>query len=177
MAYKLSKQGINGALEGAKELASGGAVGRPHFAQFLVNNHHVKDFKQAFDRYLGQGKSCYQVTEWPDIAEAIDYIQKAGGQSVMAHPTRYKMTATKLRRLIAYFAENNGQALEFIGSSGSKDSQQFIASLCKEHDLLASPASDFHSEQQVWQQLGRTGDIPRSIKGVWQCFGEPFAIF
>ena len=177
MGQKLAKLGIEGALLGAKALANGGAVGRPHFAQFLVNNNHAKDLKQAFDRYLGQGKSCYQVTEWPDVAEAIGWIKAANGKAVMAHPTRYKMTATKLRNLVAYFAENGGQALEFIGGSGSKDTQQFIASLCKEHNLLASAASDFHSEKQVWQQLGRTGEIPRNLRGIWQDFGEPFAVF
>lgn len=175
IADKLEKQGFLNALEGARVFAKEGVIGRPHFAEFLVANGHVKDMKQAFDRYLAQGKSCYQASAWPDIAEAIMWIHSAGGKAVLAHPTRYKMTATKLRRLVAYFAENGGQALEFVGGAGNKDSQQFLISLCKEHRLMASAASDFHHEKQIWQQLGRTGEIPSLLKGVWESFGEPFA--
>jgi 3',5'-nucleoside bisphosphate phosphatase len=137
----------------------------------------VKDTKQAFDRYLGQGKSCYQLTEWPDVGEAVQWIKQAGGKAVLAHPMRYKITATKLRRLVAYFAENGGDALEFVGGTGNKDSQQFLKLLCESHKLIASPASDFHNEQQVWQHLGNTGEIPATLKGIWEDFGEPFARF
>lgn len=175
VAQKLEKQGFANALAGARSFAKGEMIGRPHFAEFLVDAGYVKDTKQAFDRYLGQGKSCYQATAWPDIAEAVAWIKAAGGKAVLAHPTRYKMTATKLRRLVAYFVEHGGQALEFVGGAGNKDSQQFLTSLCKEHGLMASAASDFHHEQQVWQQLGRTGEISNSLTGVWESFSEPFA--
>ncbi len=175
IAAKLEKKGFKGALERARAIAGKAQIARPHFAEFLVQEGHVSDYKQAFDRYLAQGKPCYQSTDWPDIAEAIAVIKEASGIAVMAHPTRYKMTATKLRRMVAYFVESGGQALEFVGGSGFQDAQAFIKELCLEHHLMGSPASDFHSESQVWQKLGQTGQIPKDVKGVWEDFGEPFA--
>jgi predicted metal-dependent phosphoesterase TrpH len=170
IAKKLEKEGVENAYEGARAVAAGEIIARPHFAQYLIDIEFVKDQKQAFDRYLGIGKSCYQKPDWPDITEVTAAIKGAGGYAVLAHPTRYKMTATKLRRLVAFFVEADGDAIEFVGGAASKDSQQFLKLLCQQHDLMASPASDFHSEKQVWQSLGRVGEIPSSIKQVWECF-------
>lgn len=167
IARKLEKKGAKNVLEGARAHARGAALSRPHFAQVLIDQGMLSTQKQAFDRYLAQGKPCYQATDWPDIAEAVNLIKRAQGIAVLAHPTRYKMTASKLRRLVSYFAESGGQALEFVGGSATKDKQAFLKSLCQQHQLMASPASDFHSEQQPWQQLGRTGDLPKTIVPVW----------
>ncbi len=174
IAQKLEKKDVINAFAEAEKLASGQAIGRPHFAQVLIQQGLVKTQNQAFDRYLGIGKSCYCQSDWPDIADVNAIIKEAGGFSVLAHPTRYKMTASKLRRLVTYFAQQGGDALEFVGGSGSKDSQQFLRNLCEEHQLMASPASDFHSEKQVWQKLGRVGEIPKAITPVWEVFKEPF---
>jgi len=175
IAKKLDKQGIFGSLQGAKSIAQSANVARPHFAQYLVDQGKVKNIKQAFDRYLAQGKPCYQPTQWPNIAEAISLIKSAGGIAVMAHPTRYRITATKLRQLVKDFAEYGGQAIEFIGGSNHKDSEKFLTELCQTHRLWASPASDFHTDKQIWQRLGQTGTVPKIITGVWEHFGEPFA--
>lgn len=176
IAQKLEKKGVKNALQEAQQLASGQAIGRPHFAEVLINQGLVKTHKQAFDRYLGIGKSCYCSSEWPDIAEVNRIIKEAGGFSVLAHPTRYKMTASKLRRLVSYFAQQQGDAIEFVGGNGSKDSEHFLRGLCEEHALMASPASDFHSEKQIWQKLGRVGEIHKALKPVWQAFGHPFLV-
>ncbi|MDB9756762.1 PHP domain-containing protein [Pseudomonadales bacterium] len=44
----LSRQGFENSLEGAQANAAGGTIGRPHFAQYLIDAGHVKNMKQAF---------------------------------------------------------------------------------------------------------------------------------
>ena len=52
----LSRQGFENTLEGAQANAAGGTIGRPHFAQYLIDAGYVKNMKQAFKQYLGAGK-------------------------------------------------------------------------------------------------------------------------
>src|SRR5690606_20896919 len=138
MAAKLEKKGARDILNHAREFAGEAALCRPHFARALIEQGLVSSQKQAFDRYLGQGKSCYQACEWPDFATTVAAIRDAGGVAVLAHPTRYRMTASKLRRMVKDFVEHGGQGLEFVGGSGSKDHQAFLKALCLQHALLAS---------------------------------------
>ncbi len=163
IANKLEKAGVKNALDCAIEVAGKAQLGRPHFAQVLIAQGKVKNHKQAFDRYLAMGKSCYVASEWPSIEEICRVILTAGGVPILAHPTKYKMTATKLRALVKDFTNAGGKALEFSSGQSNKDSQAFLKSLCLEHKLKASPASDFHSDHQSWAKLGRVGELPADI--------------
>jgi predicted metal-dependent phosphoesterase TrpH len=62
------------------------AVGRPHVAKAMVAKGYVQGVQEAFDKYLGRGKSCY--VPQPKLAplEAVELIHAAGGLAVLAHP-------------------------------------------------------------------------------------------
>ena len=96
IAKRLAKAGIEGALEGARQYASDVMVGRLHFAQFLVEQGLAKDNRDVFKRYLVRNKPGYVPGQWASLENALSWINAAGGQAVIAHPARYKMTATKL---------------------------------------------------------------------------------
>src|SRR6185503_2464161 len=66
--------------------SAGGAVGRPHVARALVNAGIVSDLREAFDRYLGNGRSAFVPKDRLAIADAIAMIHRAGGIAVLAHP-------------------------------------------------------------------------------------------
>jgi len=164
---KLAKLGFSGAYEGASKLAQGGQIGRPDFARFLMQEGHVNSFNQAFKKYLGAGKPGDVKTLWPDMAEVVRWITSSGGVAVIAHPQRYKMTATKLRTLIKDFKAAGGQAIEVI--SGRPDQQAILTmvKLCEQFELLASIGSDFHRPGTPWSELGCCGELPASVKPVW----------
>ena len=167
IARRLAKAGIDGALEGASQYASKIMLGRMHFAQFLVEKNYASDTKDVFKRFLVRGKPGYVPGQWTDLASAVEWIIGAGGQAVIAHPLRYKLSATKLRRLIEEFKTAGGQGIEV--SSGPQHPEQVhnIASLAKRYELLASCGSDFHSPEQRWTELGRFLPIPASCTPVW----------
>jgi len=171
---KLEARGVKNALEESWRFAKGDNIGRPHFARLLIEKGRVKDFKQAFEQYLGPGKQAYSSCEWPEIEQALKWIKEAGGQGVLAHPLRYRLTAAKLRRLVQYFKDSGGDALEFSGGIHNKDKLLLLSHLCQHHDLAVSLGSDFHSEDNSWQQLGVTAAMPAGLRGVWEAFGQPF---
>lgn len=174
IAKKLEARGIKNALEESRRFAKGDNIGRPHFAQLLIEKGKVKNFKQAFEQYLGPGKQAYSSCDWPEIEQALKWIKAAGGQGVLAHPLRYRLTAAKLRRLVQYFKDSKGDALEFSGGIHNKDKLLLLEHLCRHHELAVSLGSDFHSEEYSWQQLGTTAMLPDGLSGVWESFGKPF---
>ena len=164
---KLNKLGIKGSLEGAKRFCSGQQVGRPHFAQYLVEIGAVSNFQQAFKRYLGAGKAGDIKQQWARLGEVINWIRGAGGVAVLAHPTKYKMTRTKLCLLLEDFIELGGEAMEVISGSQTVSETQSMARLCKQYNLLASRGSDFHAPGQPWAALGMASELPADLVPVW----------
>src|SRR5207248_8827935 len=53
---RLNELGVRVTLEDVLGESAGGAVGRPHIARALVNNGWATDLRDAFDRYLGNGR-------------------------------------------------------------------------------------------------------------------------
>jgi predicted metal-dependent phosphoesterase TrpH len=113
---RLQKKRIEGAYEGARRLAKGKIVSRTHFARFLVEQGYVRGMQQAFKQFLGGGKPGHVPGQWATLGEAVSWIRSAGGQAVVAHPARYKLSAGKLLRLFGEFRECGGEAIEVISA-------------------------------------------------------------
>lgn len=153
IAEKLTKLGIENTLQEAKDLAKKN-VSRLHFAQVLVARGVVKNEKQAFKHYLGQGKIAYVKTQWSDIPTAITHIHQAGGKAVLAHPLRYQLTKRKRKKLVADFALWGGNAIELTHNNEC----QYITTLAKEHNLTLSVGSDFHFPC-AWREVGKCAKV------------------
>lgn len=168
IADRLEKSGISGAYEGASQYASPVMLGRVHFAKFLVDKGHAKNINDVFKRYLVRNKPGYVSGEWATLAQAVNWITGAGGQAVIAHPARYKMTATKLRRLITEFKESGGVGLEVVSGRQHPEEIKTLAKLANDFNLLASCGSDFHSPDNTWVELGRIPELPSSVNPIWK---------
>ena len=171
IAARLAKAGIVGALEGAQIIAGEAAVGRPHFAQYLVNVGVVNNINAAFKKYLGAGKPADVKYQWPDMAMVIGWIHAAGGVAVLAHPCKYDLTRTKMCALVADFAKAGGDALEVISGQQASAMTTDLARIAAAYDLAASCGSDFHYPNHAWQELGNFNNLPDNCKPVWQLLG------
>lgn len=167
IASQLEKHGFEGAYQGASALAGSGQVGRPHFAQFLVDQGHVRSTAEVFKKYLGAGKPGDVKALWPSMEEVIGWIVDSGGVPVLAHPLHYKMTATRLRALIADFKAQGGLALEVISGRQTADRTQYLQDLCQRFQLASSCGSDFHRPGQAWCELGAGCSLPERSRPVW----------
>ncbi|PKM10205.1 MAG: phosphatase [Gammaproteobacteria bacterium HGW-Gammaproteobacteria-3] len=173
IAYKLDKQRIPGALEAVKQAVGAGMVTRTHFADFLLAHHHVSTPQEAFDRYLGQGKSAYVATNWVSLEDALEWITGAGGIAVLAHPARYNLTASKMRRFLSSFKALGGQGLEVVYGRNNADDIDSASHYARAFDLAGSVGSDFHNPKNQWVELGRLNPLPTRIMPVWQFFQNP----
>ncbi len=170
IAAKLEKQKISGALEAVQLSAGTGMVTRTHFADFLLKNKHVDSLQEAFNRYLGQSKPAFVSTEWAPLEQALTWINQAGGVAVVAHPMRYKLTASWMRRFLSAFKDCGGLGMEIITARSNPDEIRRALLFAKQFELYGSVGSDFHSPQNQWVELGRLAPLPINIRPIWQLF-------
>lgn len=157
-------------LAEVESYAGGDQIGRPHFAQYMVNHGLVPNTAVAFTKYLGAGKIGDVKSGWPEMAQAVCWIRDSGGIAVLAHAHRYKMTRTKLRACIADFTEAGGQALEVAYGTMELTQQQQLAGFAKEYGLLGSCGSDYHGPNRFGLELGMMPKFPANITPVWEAF-------
>lgn len=129
--------------------AAGGAVGRPHVARALIAAGHVKDSREAFDRFLGAGRPAYVGKERLELAEGIKLIHAAGGIAVLAHPQ-----AEGRRERIEPMVALGLDGLEVRHPSHSGEDSKRIAALAEFFDLVPSGGSDWHGAMQGGRVLG-----------------------
>ncbi len=168
IASRLTRLGIDDPYDAVREAAGTAGIGRPHFAAHLVESGVVKDVATAFRKYLGAGKPGDVKHGWADLDQVIAWIRAAGGDPVLAHPAKYKLTSTKLRLLIADFVEAGGTGIEVVCGQQSRDTTRRLAEIAKSFDLAASIGSDFHHPDLAWSQPGCCGDLPEDLRAVWQ---------
>ena len=166
IAERLEKLGLKGIWAKAEAIANGAQIGRPHFAQALIDMEKVSNMAQAFKRYLGAGKPGDVKTLWPDITEVVGWIREAGGVAVVAHPDKYKMTNTKLKSMLKAFAEAGGNGLEVVSGATEVTFSRRMVEICNELGFLASQGSDFHGPRP-WSELGKFTKMPEGVNPVW----------
>ena len=145
-------------------------VTRTHIAKVLVEKNIVSRPQQAFDRFLKEGKKAFVKFDGIGLKETIDVIHASQGFAVLAHPTRYDLSATNIRYLIELFAESGGDAVELPPSVEPASTRQMVDRMIEQFDLAVSIGSDFHGDNMPWIKLGNTPKVADGQKGVWESF-------
>jgi 3',5'-nucleoside bisphosphate phosphatase len=145
-------------------------VTRTHIAKTLVEKNIVSRPQQAFDRFLKEGKKAFVKFEGIGLKETIEVIHASQGLAVLAHPTRYDLSATNIRYLIELFALLGGDAVELPPSIEPASTRQMVDRMIEQFDLAVSIGSDFHGDNMPWIKLGQTPRVKEGQKGIWERF-------
>lgn len=145
-------------------------VTRTHIAKTLVEKNVVTRPQQAFDRFLKEGKRAFVKFEGLSLKETIDVIHQSKGFAVLAHPTRYDLSATNVRYLIELFATSGGDAIELPPPMEPLSTRQMIDRMIEQYQLAVSIGSDFHGENMPWIKLGNTPKPTDKQYGIWENF-------
>ena len=173
IAVQLAKVGIDGAYEGAlRHAGNPELVSRTHFARFLVESGVCKDTGEVFRRYLTEGKPGYVEHRWASLKDAVQWITRAGGMAVIAHPARYKFTANEEYALFTEFKTHGGRGVEVV--TGSHTAAEYVryAETAREFGLAASRGSDFHSPDESHTDLGKLPHLAAELTPVWELVAD-----
>jgi predicted metal-dependent phosphoesterase TrpH len=164
----LGHAGIPDAFAGALGyVTSERLISRTHFARHLIETGHARDMKDAFKRYLTTGKPGYVPHAWASLSQVVGWIHGAGGQAVIAHPGRYKLTSSAMRSLVAEFRDLGGDALEVVSPSHTPAQYTEFATLARTYGLKASCGTDFHGPGESRLDFGELPPLPAGVDPVW----------
>ncbi len=171
MSADLARIGIHGCFDGAMRYAENpNLIGRSHFARYLVECGVSKDVRSVFESYLVPGRPGYVEHRWATLKDSVDWILGAGGVAVVAHPGRYKLSRSELRRFLGEFKDHGGRAIEVVSGSHSADNVILFSRFAREYGFMASRGSDFHGPGESLVDLGNLAPLPEGLIPVWEAF-------
>jgi predicted metal-dependent phosphoesterase TrpH len=168
MARGLGGAGVFNALEKVNIVAKKGMITRTHFAQMLVQEGVCKDMRSVFKRFLTGKKPGGVGGKWAEFDEVIEWIHAAGGKAVLAHPLRYRMTNTKIKRLLSHLSGAGLDGVEVVTGSSSGDEITLVSQWAIEFGLLASMGSDYHGWPNQRVRIGHLQDMPNVNETIWK---------
>lgn len=118
------------------------SIGRPHIAGVLVAKGAVASVREAFDRYLAEGRPAFVPRYRVESAEAIGAIHAAGGLAVLAHAVT--LGTTRMERAVRELAAERLDGLEVAHSKHEPETRARLLALAGELGLAPTGGSDFH---------------------------------
>ena len=129
-------------------LAGGQIIGRPHFAQAMVERGYVANRREAFDQYLDTDDYHKRVeTEKPGVRECIAAIKSSGGIVSLAHPYQIGIGDAALDRLVGELKEIGLDAIECHYPKFTPEMTALYLKLAEKYRLHVTGGSDFHGER------------------------------
>lgn len=152
---KLTALGMKLDWEKVAAKAGSDVVGRPHFAQAMVDAGIVATFKDAFDLYLGKGKPAYVDRYRLSPEAAIQLIRGAGGVAVLSHPFTLQLGQQELRQQVGRLRDQGLQGIEVYYSEHNREQTHEYETLARDYGLLMTGGTDFHGTINPDIKLGR----------------------
>ena len=137
---RLAAVGVALEPEDVEKYAGGKILGRPHVARALVERGHVATVREAFDRWLGEGKAAFVPRFRLEAKDGIALIRGAGGVATVAHPGLSRVEGGDLARMRPWGLAG----VEVDHPEQNPSMREKYARLAAEHDLVPTAGSDFH---------------------------------
>ena len=154
---RLQSLGFDMTMDDIQQAAGpNGQIGRPHFAQVMLNKGYVATFNAAFDDYLATGKPAYVDKYRVECPRAIELIRAAGGIPVLAHPALLETPEGRLEDTAVLALKKMGLiGIEAYYTEHTTAQQEHYLDLARKHGLLVTGGSDFHGQFKPRTKLGR----------------------
>lgn len=120
---------------------TGKSIGRPQVAAALVSAGHVGSIRDAFDRWLAEGRPAFIPREGAPPTEVVEIVARAGGVSSLAHPGLLGRD-----EILPQLAAAGLGAVEAYHSEHDLETRARYVGLAARYGLALSGGSDYHGE-------------------------------
>lgn len=156
MCEKLVGLGMDISVDDVAAIArSARALGRPHVADALVSQGYVANRREAFDKFLAEGRPAYVARYNTDLVQAIQLIHAAGGAAVIAHPwgrgSRDVLTAPFLQKLVL---DHGLDGIEVDHEDHDPETRRLLFEMGGRLGLVRTGSSDHHGTGKEGHALG-----------------------
>jgi predicted metal-dependent phosphoesterase TrpH len=139
---RLQALNVNVRERDVERWSGGKTLGRPHVARAIVEAGYVATVKEAFDRFLGEGKPAYVGRFRLEVPEAVALVRGAGGTATIAHPGVSRLDARELGRLRAAGVDG----LEVHHADHDPGTRERLLRVAESLDMVPTAGSDYHGE-------------------------------
>jgi predicted metal-dependent phosphoesterase TrpH len=152
---KLNRLGIDITFEEVLKASGGGQVGRPHFANVLLEKKYVRSFQEAFDRFLKKGAPAYVDKFRFSSREALHFIDEAKGVAVLAHPNTLGASGySELEKLILQLVKEGLKGIEVYYPEHSPTEVAQYQTIADRYSLLSTGGTDYHGMEKNGFDIG-----------------------
>lgn len=156
---KLNELGYEITFEELLDETKGEHFGRPFIAKILMRKYPEKfqERSQVFDELLGKQGKAFVMPKGTELDEAIKIIHNAGGIAIVAHPW---YLGKNMLEILNKFVSLGGDGIELDYSpkdSIPENTKELLENFVKEHNLVISGGTDFHSLEDGKKEIGDRG--------------------
>jgi 3',5'-nucleoside bisphosphate phosphatase len=149
MAARLKTLGIRIDLDAVRRTFPRASLGRRHLADFLARTRQVASQREAFTRYLEDGRPDCVDKPWLDARGAIALIHGAGGVAALAHlPLNLRESA------IRALACEGLRTIEVDGAGFSRSKSRRLCAWADRLGLATIAGSDFRAADRPGRWVG-----------------------
>ncbi|MEO6504073.1 MAG: PHP domain-containing protein [Jatrophihabitantaceae bacterium] len=147
------------------DIAGGGAVGRPHIGQALLQAGVVDSVTDAFTHLLSSSSPYYVPKLEMPVQRAIELIRQAGGVPVIAHPWARKRGQILDEAALRSLVEPGLLGIEVDHIDHAAADRARLAELAAELGLLHTGSSDYHGTRKS-VRLGAETTSPQALQAL-----------
>jgi 3',5'-nucleoside bisphosphate phosphatase len=145
------------------DIAGGGAVGRPHIGQALMQAGVVDSVTDAFAHLLSSSSPYYVPKREMPVQLAIELIRQAGGVPVIAHPWARKRGRILDEAALRSLVPAGLLGIEVDHPDHVSADRARLAELSAELGLFCTGSSDYHGTRKA-VRLGDETTSPQSLQ-------------
>jgi predicted metal-dependent phosphoesterase TrpH len=161
MVERMTELGFPVTLEEVERIGGGAHLGRPHLALALLNRGYVGSTKEAFDRFLADGRPGHVDRYRIPAEEAVRMLHAAGGTATLAHPGPSRVAPPVLRSLTS----SGLDGLEVFHLDHVPSQREAFLRTADALGLIPTGGSDFHGARvSPGRTLGASTTPPEAFE-------------
>jgi predicted metal-dependent phosphoesterase TrpH len=170
MVEKLRDLGMDISWERVQAIADGGAVGRPHVAQAMLEKGYIGSTQEAFDRYISRNGPAYVERAKMTPAEAVAFLHQRRALPVLAHPREME----DLEDLLPPLQKAGLVGIEVYYQDYDEASIERLLTVARRHGLLPTGGSDYHGLGGERERLPGDIPLPDEVIDAFMAMGERY---
>ena len=151
---RLHDLGFDLTMDDVTRKQTAGTLTRAHFAAAMLEKGYVKNWDEAFEKYLGRGKPAFVGRKRVEPAEAVGAIRDAGGLAALAHPRQLNRSVAETEEWLRRFAEAGIEAVEVSSPDHTANYAKHYGEMAQRLGLLAIGGTDWHGRADSDIRLG-----------------------